>query len=290
MRRIGGGLPTAALRVKYGGRDRRVEYAGLLRAARSAGFELMSLADFNARSTLDSAPPARWLALRHDVDICDPVGNEAFRAIEMEAGARSTFYFRWSTVGAHEDLIRRLLRDEFEVGYHFEEAATVAKRHALTSRPAVEARREEIADLTRRNCATFRERWNPDLASISSHGDWANRRLGFSNNEFISPELLTDCGLRFEAYGDEILGRVTAYVSDVATPPQEWTDGYGLIESLRDGHASICMLTHERRWHVNRRASVTADVDRLRDELAYRWRRRRARLSRRDAAPEADTA
>lgn len=290
--RIGGVLSTAALHVrrKYGGRDRREEYAGLLRAARDAGFELISLAHFHALSTAASAPPGRWLALRHDVDICDPAGNEAFRAIELEVGARSTFYFRWSAVEAHEHLIRRLLRDEFEVGYHFEEAATVAKRYALASRPAVEARRDEIADMMRRNCETFRERWNPDLASISSHGDWANRRLGFANNEFVTPELLAACGLQFEAYGDEILGRVAAYVSDVARPPQEWTGGYGLIEALGDGRAPICMLTHERRWHVNRKASAAADVDRLRDELAYRWHRRRARLSRRSVAPEADTA
>lgn len=229
MMRIARGLPTAALqaRRRYGGRDRRGDYAGLLRAARDAGFELVSLADFHARSSPGSAPLGRWLALRHDVDICDPAGNEAFRTIELEAGARSSFYFRWSTAEAHERLIQRLLRDRFEVGYHFEEAATVAKRRALASRPAVEARRDEIADLIRRNCATFRERWNPDLESISSHGDWANRRLGVANNEFVTPELLAACGLQFEAYGDAILGRVAAYVSDVARPPQEWTGGTG---------------------------------------------------------------
>lgn len=261
----------------------------MLRAARDAGFELMSVADFHVRSIVGSAPPGRWLALRHDVDICDPVGNEAFRAIELDAGARSTFYFRWSTVAAHGDLIRRLLRDDFEVGYHFEEGATVAKRHALASRQAVEARRSEITELLRRNCEVFRDRWNPDLVSISSHGDWANRRLGFANHEFVTPELLAACNLHFEAYGDEILGRVAAYVSDVATPPQEWTGGYGLLEALRDGRAPICMLTHERRWHVNRKASAAADLDRLRDELAYRWRRRRVRRSRRAVARESDT-
>jgi hypothetical protein len=292
MVRIVSELPTAVrqIRRRYGARDRQGEYAGLLGAAGDAGFELMSLAGFHARSSLDRAPRGRWLALRHDVDICDPVGNEAFRAIEVEAGARSTFYFRWSTVGAHERLIQRLLQDRFEVGYHFEEAATVAKRRGLASRPAVEARRDEIADLMRHNCATFRERWNPDLQSIASHGDWANRRLGFANNEFVTPELLAACGLQFEAYGDEILGRVAAYVSDVATPPQVWTGGYGLIDALRDERAPICLLTHERRWHTNRRASATADFDRLRDEIVYRWRRRRARRSPSVIGPEADTA
>lgn len=280
--RIASAVPTVALQVRrrYGGRDRGDQYAKLLRAAGEAGFVSVSLADFHARSSQGETLAGRWLALRHDVDICDPAGNEAFRTAEVEAGARSTFYFRLSTVRAHARLIERLLGDRFEVGYHFEEAATVAKRHALASRSEVQGRRAEIADLIRSNCAMFRERWNPNLESIASHGDWANRRLGVTNNEFVTSELLAACGLRFEAYGEPILGRVAAYVSDVATPPAEWARGYGLTDALQDGRSPICLLTHERRWHLNRKASVAADADRLFDEIAYRWRRQRVRSSR----------
>ncbi len=274
---IGSSITAAAgqIRLRYGVADRVADYAQVLRLYRKAGFALLSLAEFDALETAAGEPPTRCLVLRHDVDIRDPAGNEAFRAAEAEVGAHSTFYFRWSTVGAHERLVRRLLDDGFEVGYHYEEGATIAKRRGLASRVAVADRHGEIADLVHANCAVFRARWNPGLASIASHGDWINRRLGFANHEFVTPELLEVCGLRFEAYGPRILGRVDAYVSDVSTPPARWLAGDGPAD-IQAGRDTVCMLTHERRWHPNRRAGVAADLNRSLDEVAYRIRRRRA--------------
>ncbi len=306
------------VRRRYRTTDRVAEYARVLRTARDAGFDLVSLAELDARCAaadeLAADEPAagapgagapgagtpgagtpgadrgRIIALRHDVDIPDPAGNAAFHAAELEVGARSTFYFRRSTVGAHATLIRRLLDDGFEVGYHYEEGATIAKRHALANRAAVEARREEVAELLQANCEAFRERWNPGLVSIASHGDWMNRRLGFANHELVTPELLDRCGLRFEAYGDRILGRVDLYVSDVATPPEAWAAGGGLTAAIEAGHTRICVLTHERRWHPDLRAGLAADGDRLADELKYRARRARKRAGPPVAVPDTDPA
>ena len=234
----------------------------------------MTLARFHGESDGPQPRPGRRLALRHDVDIRDLAGNEAFYAAELAVGARSTFYFRLSTVQAHEALIGRLLADGFEVGYHFEEAAALARHEGLGSRDAVEKRRDQIQNLFRRNCDLFRRRWNPALASVASHGDWINRRLGFANHEFLTPELLTSCGLAFEAYSPDILGHVDVYISDVAWAPGTWSRDYGLADALRDGRDPICMLTHERRWHVNRRASASADMSRAIEGLRYRWRAR----------------
>ena len=272
---------TTRLRDARHSVDRRDEYSGLLGAAQRGGYELVSLQGFHVRATKAEIPNWRVLALRHDVDISDVEGNEAFYEVERAIGARSTFYFRESTSGVHRDFMRRLLRDGFEVGYHYEEGATVAKRHGLTSRAAVEERRGEIVALFRRNCAEFRGRWNPGLSSVASHGDWANRRLEFANHEFVTPGLLAECGLRFEAYADDFLGRFDVYVSDVALFPQRWAAGYGIEEAIRDGHQRICLLTHERRWHVSRRAGLTADVTRAADGVRFEWNRRRLAGSRR---------
>ncbi len=272
--RIPAGLTAIARNVRrnYAGRDRRAEYADLLSAAAGAGYEMVSLARFHDLATGGQDSDRRLLALRHDVDIRDVAGNEAFYEAELAVGARSTFYFRLSTAPTHRDLIRRLRRDGFEVGYHFEEAATLARLAGLTSRAQVEARRAEIADRFQSNCALFRTRWNPDLVSAASHGDWINRRLGFANHEFVTSDLLRACGLDFEAYGDELLGQVAAYVSDVAPAPSLWTRDYGLTDALRDARTPICMLTHERRWHLDRRANVDADLRRVVESLGYRWR------------------
>jgi hypothetical protein len=268
------GLAASQVRRRYWVTDRAAEYARLLHLARDGGYELVTLAEFASATASPDTPRSPMIALRHDVDICDAAGNRVFYELELAAGARSTFYFRWSTAGSHRALIRRLLADRFEVGYHYEETATVIKRHTLSTRAEVEAHRDEIADLMRAHCTEFRRRWNPDLVSGASHGDWANRRLGIANHELVTPELLAACGLSFEAYGEAVLGRADVYVSDVASPPSTWARNYGLDTAMRDGHSRICMLTHERRWHLNRWAALRADVDRAMDEAAFHLRRR----------------
>lgn len=247
--------------------DRLAEYEVLLERARSLGYALRSLVEFD--SNPDSTAPTRCMAIRHDVDIADVAGNEAFHAIEQRLGARSTFYFRLSTARAHETLIHRLLGTGFEVGYHFEEAATVAQRHRLRDREAVLRRRDEIVGLFRQNCMAFRRRWNPDLASVASHGDWLNRRLGVTNNEFLTDDILADCGLRFEAYGQRVMGRAEVYVSDVASAPARWARGYGLDDALQAARSPIYLLAHERRWHAAPLAAVRADAERAFAAVRY---------------------
>lgn len=73
----------------------------------------------------------RLLVLRHDVDVRDVAGNEAFVAVERAVGARSSFCSRRSTAGEHARLVRRPLDVGFEVGY----------------------------------------RWNPQPQSVAAHGD-----------------------------------------------------------------------------------------------------------------------
>jgi len=259
-------------RDDYLGRNRRAEYAALLWNAREAGYELVTLADFYRRPRPRDGSTSRLLALRHDVDIRDVAGNETFWAVERAMGARSTFYFRRSTVHAHRAVIRRLLRDGFEVGYHFEEAAALAKQRGLKHRSEVFSQRDAIQDAFHRNCTAFRHRWNQDLVSAASHGDWINRRLGFNNHELLSPQLLADCGLLFEAYGEDIMSLADVYVSDVARLPGRWAKGYGLADALREARNPIYLLTHERRWFTNRRANAEADLERLADGLQYRLR------------------
>ena len=84
---------------------------------------------------LEQKPEATALILRHDVDIGDAAGNEAMLETEIRNGASATYYFRLSTAGVTRPCIRRMLAQGFQVGYHFEEAATVAKR-----RPCLRAR------------------------------------------------------------------------------------------------------------------------------------------------------
>ena len=214
--------------------------------------------------------PARILALRHDIDVVDVAGNEAFLAAETAVGATATYYLRLATAPAHAGFVGRLHDAGFEVGYHYEEAATLAKRIRARDRAAVDAQRAAVEAAFRGNVDRFRARYAPDLRSVASHGDWMNRALGFRNNEFVTPELLTACGLDFEAYDASVLGRADAYVSDVATPPAVWADGLGLVEAIarridphRDAHPRAA-VAHDRL------ASLRSDATRLFEGLAAR--------------------
>jgi len=259
------------VRADYGGKDRAAEYRSLLEMARDAGYALVSLGDFRAAVAADAEPPAGpILGLRHDIDVVDVAGNDAFLAAEIAVGARATYYLRLATAPAHAGFVGRLHDAGFEVGYHYEEAATMAKRIHARDRAAVEAQRSAVEAAFRGNVDRFRARYAPDLRSVASHGDWMNRALGFRNHEFVTPELLATCGLDFEAYDASVLGRSDAYVSDVATPPALWADGLGLAEAIAAGSTRIVMLTHERQWHTNRLASLRSDATRLFEGLAAR--------------------
>jgi hypothetical protein len=260
------------LLADYGSPGRGEEYLSILRLARDRGYRLLSLEDFVACSR-DGGGSARCVILRHDVDIDDVPGNEAFFRAELEVGARATYYFRLSTARTHLGLIERLRDAGFEVGYHFEEGATLAKQWRWRSREEVFGHRDEIVSAFRQNCESIRNSWSPALRSVAAHGDWINRKLGFINNELIDRRTLAECGLAFEAYDSDIRDAVDTYVSDVATPPQKWTRGVGPIDEIRAGRCRLYMLTHERRWHPGRLAKASADAGRLRDAVRYFFRR-----------------
>ena len=259
-------------------RDRAREYRALLASARQRGYRIVSLSTF-WRAVHDPARAIEtpMLVLRHDVDLPDRRGNEMFHRIERELGASATYYFRLGTIDAHRDLVGRLLAGPFEVGYHYEEAAAVARQHGVRSRVGLLDLREEIVQRFLSNVELFRRRWNPDLMSAAAHGDWLNRRLRITNGEFIDDEVLEAAGLEFEAYGQGVMLNADVYVSDVAPAPERWKDGYGLDAALRDGRSPIYLLTHERQWHGAPTVKVRDDAGRLAAELDYRIRSARAR-------------
>jgi hypothetical protein len=249
--------------------NRGAEYEALLRQAESAGYAITGIEDLQSRLAAGK-PTDRVLAIRHDVDIPNVAGNEMFFEVEKRLGARATYYFRLSTAGSHARFIPRLLDSGFDVGYHFEEAATVAKQHRLQTREEVLSRRAEISAAFRSNCASIRASWGPNLRSAAAHGDWINRRLRFVNQELIDATDIAAAGLAFEAYDPAFLDAVGVYVSDVASPPARWARDYGLSDAIADGRNPIYLLAHERQWHSAPLVNSAANLDRLFDGIRYR--------------------
>lgn len=211
------------------------------------------------------------LALRHDVDLNNVKANRAFFEAEKKYGAKSSFYFRLSTASAHRGLIRELIDHGFEVGYHFEEGATVAKREKIKNIGDIFKYKKEVQELFINNCNYFRKHFNKDLASVCSHGDWLNNRLKFTNHELIDKEILAKVNIEFEAYDTELLSMFDCYVSDVAPYPERWSKNYSLMQALEEKKNKICMLTHEHNWFPGIIPNTMYSIRRAMDEIVYRY-------------------
>lgn len=243
-------------------------YSAFLEAAAQDGYDVISVIDSLDRFR-GGKPTRPCLAIRHDVDINIVAGNRMFFRVEQAHRVTATYYFRLSTAMAHHKFIDQLLRAGFEVGYHFEEAAEVAKRRRLTTREEVFRYRDEIQERFKYNCERFRQRYNPHLRSVSSHGDWVNRRLKFSNKELVDELVLSQCGLDLEAYDSSFKSYFNLYLSDVSLPPESWTGENDWIDKVKGANGSVYVLAHEWQWYPAPLIKSRQNMRRLWESICY---------------------
>ena len=233
------------------------EYELLLSVALSAGYQTLPLGEFaRGEKTAD-----RVLHLRHDIDSDLATAARMWR-IEQRLGVRGTWFFRLSTWD--DDLIGEIAGGGAEVGYHYEELATLALRHGARSREAALALVDEARDLLRVNTVAVRRRSGLPLTTFASHGDFANRRTGVANTVLLDdPALRSELDVRVEAYDASVTARFDARASDRGYP-QLWVPSDPL-EALRAGAGVIEILVHTRPWGAARRANARLALARLRD-------------------------
>jgi hypothetical protein len=200
------------------------------------------------------------MILRHDVDT-DPATARAMWEIDRAVGVHGSYYFRLATVDVA--LMREIEAGGGEVGYHYEELATLAKEERLRTPQALRARLQAARARFRTNLEDLRARTGLALRSAASHGDFVNRRLGVYNVEILSDAAWrSEVGIDFEVYDGEIAQRIAARFSD-APPPVWWRPGDPL-EAVAVGAPVVTVLVHPRHW----RASPSVN---LRDDLRRAW-------------------
>lgn len=272
---MAGGVTAILRRVRadFFRADRSREYRHALEDARRAGYRMVGLetywGDWVRGGCSDPV-----LALWHQVDVRGVAGNWTFFEIERDCGARSSFYFRLGTFGPHAGLVRELVRTGFEVGYHHEEAATVAKEIGAQSRLEVEGHADTIGRRFRHNVEQLRRRHHAGLRSVAAHHGWIDSRLGLDGGEFITPDLLSECGLLFAADQPELSSDVFR-VSDAAVPPRRWKNDASITAAIASGHPRIVLVTREKNWFPGAAANLAALVERGWGEARYRAARRR---------------
>jgi hypothetical protein len=247
--------------------SRLAAYRRLLESAQGAGYAVVSIERLWALIESGEMDPAgRYLVLRHDIDT-DPGTAGAMLAVEHSVGAQGSYFFRLSTLDL--GLAGRITAAGSQVGYHYEELATVAKERRL--RTAAEALRHlpEAQALFARNLERLRGQTGQALRVAASHGDFVNRSLGLPNWTLLTdPAFRREVGIDLETYDQAFMGHVTSRHSDTHYP-RFWIPT-GPAAAISAGEPVVYLLVHPRHWRVARLVNARDDVGRLVESLSYR--------------------
>jgi hypothetical protein len=171
-------------------------------------------------------------------------------------------------------LMKEIHDSGFEVGYHYEELATVAKEHGLTRPEQTVAVMREIRERFKNNLQQFRERTGLPIDTVASHGDFANRKLGIENTELLQDEAIRkEAQIECEAYDSALRDHVDTLHSDVEHPG-DWAPEDPRVAIDRCEHV-IHVLTHPRNWHADWTRNLADEFNRAHEGLLYFFRSRR---------------
>jgi|HubBroStandDraft_2_1064218.scaffolds.fasta_scaffold06359_3 hypothetical protein len=250
--------------------DRLEEYRTLLQSIRAAGYEFHTVFQFAKMIKEGGQPTAPLCIWRMDVD-SDPAGARRMFDVEQSLGIHTTYYFRLETIDP--ELMRDIVAYGSEVGYHFEEVATVAKRLGLKSVQQIEAHREDIRAEFARNVERYRDAAGGFPKTIASHGDFLNRKLKISSYWLLDAEILDRFGI-FAAVSDRWLAsQLRNQITD--QPPPHWWLPRPLSEALEEKPPILPVLVHPRQWAKNPLLYTKLDLLRGAEELLYRVRLRK---------------
>jgi len=250
--------------------DRLEAFRKLLREIAGKGYRFTTLDAFASVIKSANVPDGPLCILRMDID-SDPAGAGRMFDIASAEGVCATYYFRLATLDAH--LANRLRSQGSEVGYHFEELATCAKRMGLRTPEDIEANLEPMRDAFRRNVILFRDAMGECPRTVAAHGDFLNRRIGVKSQRMVDSALLDECGIAAEAHEPWLLRAIDARVSD--RPAPLWWYPQSPEKALTASPRVIHILVHPRQWTRAPLLNARLDLERGMEEVIYRWRRAR---------------
>ncbi|HEX4159558.1 MAG TPA: hypothetical protein VHY79_13900 [Rhizomicrobium sp.] len=247
--------------------SRLSRYRALLNFLVETGYSFQPLREFAEAVNRNESASSPVCLLRNDVD-SDPAGAGLMFDCDRAAGVRATYFFRLSTLDV--GLAKEIASSGSEVGYHFEEIATAAKRLGLHSRRQIDAHMEPIRQDFRANFAHFAARTGLIPRVVAAHGDFVNRRIGVPNHYLLDRNLMEELGIVADAYDARIHGDLQARFSDWPAP--QWWNPADPVAALGDRPATVSILVHPRQWTCNPLLNLRLDALRLRDEAGWRWR------------------
>lgn len=213
----------------------------------------------------------KYCILRHDVDT-DP--NTAYKmfGIETKYGIRSTYYYRWYTL--RQEHLKELMDYGTEVGYHYEELSSYAKKKRIKSKEEIEKNINIIQSDFIDNFNRFR-RITGYCKTCASHGDWVNAHyLHIQNHYLMDKRLKQILGIEVEAYDKELVDQFECDIADLGNDGNMWVR----IENGNASHFDISkifnykiieILVHPRNWKSNLWWNAKTDIIRLVETIRY---------------------
>jgi hypothetical protein len=250
--------------------ERLEDLRALLEHARASGYTTTTLSAF--ADHLDNGAQQdeqRILLLRHDIDSDVPRARRMWQ-IESGLGMIGSYFFRRSTWDV--DFMRELAAAGCEVGYHYEELATIVKERGASTASETRALLDDARDRLRATIPELRAGSGLSLDVLAAHGDFANRAVGVSNAEMLDDhDLRSEIGVRLEAY--DVEPHVTARSADGAQPAG-WRPA-DPIHAIRRGEPVVALLLHPRSWGRAPLVNARADLQRAAEGCMYLMRRKR---------------
>lgn len=241
------------------------EYEAVLSQADELGYTQLPVRDFFRGLSRRGGLPERVLVHRHDIDSDLRTAKKLF-ALEARHGIKATYYFRLCTLDL--GFMREIEAAGSEASYHYEEVAYFAKRHRIRDAAVLRQRFPEIRELFVNNFNDIADRLGLPMATVASHGDFANRRLNVINHELLQDSALrARCGIECEAYDEALLRHIDMYISDRKYPV--YYRPMSPFEAL-GRHSHILFLTHPVQWETNWVDNTRCNARRLVEELAWR--------------------
>jgi hypothetical protein len=239
------------------------EYERLLQQLLGQGYVVMRVSDL-AACARQGVMPEPACVLRIDVDSDLATARQMF-TIAQALGVRATYYFRRSTTDA--GLMRQIAAQGSEVGFHYEELATFAKRLGLRSKAEVDDALPAIRREFAANLRDFAAQLGRLPETIASHGDFINRRLRLANHYAIDVAQREHFGLIAEAYDEWLNAPVRARFSDQG-PPEWWTPS-APEEAIARRVSCLLLLVHPRQWRANAVENLRLNMERAVQDVVW---------------------
>jgi hypothetical protein len=125
-----------------------------------------------------------------------------------------------------------------------------------------------MRELFRSNLTRLREETGLPMATVASHGDFVNRKLGVCNWEILRDgSFREEVGVELEVYDEACMRHITSRHADTLSVSC-WRPSHP-IGAIQAGEPAVYVLVHPRQWRANFRENLVDDLGRLSEGLRY---------------------